>query len=115
MAPVALLPRQQRRSGPWPSPTSSKRRGFLTKPTKHEQTRSRAVPAPPVPTDDNPADWPTREDKFHLITPEAVEVPMRIPPSALFGPLDRGDKTVLATCKTWRAALSRGRPEAAQP
>ena len=64
-----------------------------------------------VPTDDNPADWPTREDKFHLIPPEAVEAPMRIPPSALFGPLN-GDSAVLAT---WQAALNRMQPEAGQP
>ena len=64
-----------------------------------------------VPTDDNPADWPTREDKFHLIPPEAVEAPMRIPPSALFGPLN-GDSAVLAT---WQAALNRRQPEAGQP
>ena len=37
-----------------------------------------------VPTDDNPADWPTREDKFHLIPPEAIEAEMRLPPSVLF-------------------------------
>ena len=64
-----------------------------------------------VPTDDNPADWPTREDKFHLIPPEAVEEPMRIPPSALFGPLN-GDSAVLAT---WQAALRRRQPEVGQP
>ena len=61
--------------------------------------------------DDNPADWPTREDKFHLIPPEAVETPMRIPPSALFGPLN-GDSAVLAT---WQATLNRTQPEARQP
>jgi hypothetical protein len=58
-----------------------------------------------VPTDDNPADWPTRADKMHLIPPEAIEVPMRLPPSAYFTPLD-GDGLALAA---WKAALLRGR------
>ncbi len=56
-----------------------------------------------VPTDDNPADWPTRADKFHLIPPEAVEVEMRLPPSLLFTPLD-GNGLALAA---WRATLMR--------
>ena len=58
-----------------------------------------------VPTDDNPADWPTRADKMHLIPPEAIEVPMRLPPSVYFTPLD-GDGLALAA---WKAALLRGR------
>ena len=56
-----------------------------------------------VPTDDNPADWPTREDKFHLIPPEAVEVEMRLPPSVLFTPLSESGIALAA----WRAALMR--------
>ena len=37
-----------------------------------------------VPSEDNSADWPTREDKAHLIPPEAMEVDLVIPAFEFF-------------------------------
>jgi hypothetical protein len=54
-----------------------------------------------VPSEANPADWPTRADKMHLIPPCAVWTPLHLPPAFLFS--DLGDPRAL---HLWRAALS---------
>ena len=53
-----------------------------------------------VPSEANPADWPTRPDKVHMVPAWAVWAPIAFPPAALFRSLMDP-----AAVSTWAAVL----------